>query len=238
MKTVTFGGVDLSQYGFVAESKIDSAPPRSYEEVEIQGKNGTLHLDNGRYENCEQVYNGVVYGNYHANIRAMRSALYSKVGYHRLEDNINNDEFYMAILKDEFEPSQTNDRTMGTFEITFERKPQRFLKSGETAVVFTDDGTIANPTEYDARPLIKVTGKGTFGVGEYSMTITGVAGQVIYIDCESMEAWEIVGGAKQSRNDYVQYAGNTFPVLTSGNNSIALGSGIDSVEITPRWWRL
>ena len=86
--------------------------------------------------------------------------------------------------------------------------------------------------------MLAVTGMGDLVIGEYSMTIRGYASQVIYIDCETMEAWEMVGGVMISRNDYIQNAGEEFPVLKPGANSITLGSGITRVEITPRWWRI
>lgn len=238
MKSVVFGDVDCADYGLVSESKIDNAPAKVYEEVVVPGKNGVVYLDTGRYENVEQIYNGVIYTDYEQNVQDLRNALYSQVGYQRLEDNINNDEYYIAILKSNFEPQQTNDRAMGTYQIKFERKPQRFLKSGETSQTFTSDGEIENPTEFPSKPLIVISGKGVVGIGDYTMTIRGLDEQEIYIDCESMEAWEMVGGAKVSRNDYIQYMGNSFPVIKAGTNGISLGSGINSVEITPRWWRL
>ena len=48
----------------------------------------------------------------------------------------------------------------------------------------------------------------------------------------------MVSGSMQSRNDYIQNAGEEFPVLAPGSNSVVLGPNISRVEITPRWWRL
>lgn len=95
-----------------------------------------------------------------------------------------------------------------------------------------------NPTPFDAKPLIKVTGRGTLGIGEYILTITGTESQTLYIDCDSQEAWEVVGAGRISRNDYIQNAGEEFPVLVPGINNISVGSGITAVTITPRWWRI
>ena len=97
---------------------------------------------------------------------------------------------------------------------------------------------IYNPTRFEAKPLLKVTGYGTLGVGDSSVIITGTAGQEIYIDCEIMEAWSLNGSAIIPRNDYVQYVGNKFPVLASGVNGISMSGNITRVEVTPRWWRL
>ena len=105
---------------------------------------------------------------------------------------------------------------------------------------FTQSGSIANPTLFDAKPLLAVTGSGTLTIGAKTMTIIArsSSSSVIYIDCETQESWEVVSDAKVSRNDYVQNAGESFPVLSAGTNTVTLGSGITRVVITPRWWRI
>lgn len=245
MNKLVFGGADLSQYGLIAEAKVDGAPARDYEEVVVAGKNGTLHIDNGRYDNCEQIYNCVIYKDYVRNVRALRNVLCSKIGYQRLEDGFNPDEYYMAVYKVKFEPSQTNHRDMGTVQLVFERKPQRFLKSGETPVTFTANGTILNPTLFESKPLLKFTRNtvttGTISIGIGSSTITFVntsANEVIYIDCDLMEAWSLSGTAKISKNSNIQLSGSNYPVLKSGKTGIAFNRGIASVEIVPRWWSI
>jgi len=95
-----------------------------------------------------------------------------------------------------------------------------------------------NPTQFESKPLIVVTGKGILQIGDYVLTIVGRENQTIYIDCESQEAWEVVGAGRISRNDYIQNAGEEFPVLVPGINNISVGSGITAVTITPRWWRI
>lgn len=99
-------------------------------------------------------------------------------------------------------------------------------------------GTITNPTMYEAKPLLAVTGVGTLNIGDYSMVLTGSATQTVYIDCEIMEAWTLSGSTKINANDRVRYAGNEFPALGPGENALSWDSTITSLLITPRWWRL
>lgn len=245
MNKVVFGGIDLSQYGFVAESKVDGGAVRSYDEIIVPGKNGTVHRDNDRYENCEQIYGCAIYKDYTANVRALRNALCSLTDYQRLEDSFNPDEFYMAIYKDEFDPQQKIHRDMGSVKIRFERKPQRFLKLGEIPITFTGNGKIYNPTRFEATPLLKFTrnavtsGTISIGIGSTTITFTDTsANEVIYMDCDAMETWSLSGNAKISRNVNIQLTGNSFPVLGSGDTNIAFNRGIASVEITPRWWSI
>jgi hypothetical protein len=95
-----------------------------------------------------------------------------------------------------------------------------------------------NPTPFDAKPLIKVTGRGTLGIGEYILTITGTASQTLYIDCETMEIYTIEGTVPTGASSLVSINKNDFPVLEPGTNNISVGSGITAVTITPRWWRI
>lgn len=95
-----------------------------------------------------------------------------------------------------------------------------------------------NPTPFDAKPLIKVTGNGTLGIGEYILTITGSATQTLYIDCETMEIYTIEGTVPTGASSLVSINKLDFPVLKPGTNYISVGSGITAVTITPRWWRI
>ncbi|MEE0897339.1 MAG: hypothetical protein U0L88_06905 [Acutalibacteraceae bacterium] len=95
-----------------------------------------------------------------------------------------------------------------------------------------------NPTPFASKPLIKVTGRGTLGIGEYILTITGTASQTLYIDCETMEIYALEGTVPTGASSLVSINKNDFPVLEPGTNNISVGSGITAVTITPRWWRI
>ena len=95
-----------------------------------------------------------------------------------------------------------------------------------------------NPTMFPSNPLIKVTGIGTLTVGDTSIVITGTASQVIYIDCESMEIYKIIGGVITPAGSLVSFSTPDFPKLMPGINTVTMGTGITDVEITPRWWRI
>ena len=110
-----------------------------------------------------------------------------------------------------------------------------WANSGDVSVEY-GQSPVYNPTEFDAKPLIKVVGTGTLRVGDTTVTITGTAGQTIYIDCETMEIYKLVDGAPQSAASLVSFSGNDFPVLKAGSNTVGLGTGITSVTIIPRWW--
>ena len=118
----------------------------------------------------------------------------------------------------------------GEFDLTFNCKPQRFLKSGEDAITFTSGGSVLNETMQTAKPLLRVYGTGTFSIGGATMTISS-ANVYTDIDCDLMNAF------KGTTNCNGNISG-TFAALAPGDNAITLGSGITKIEITPRWWVL
>lgn len=241
----TYDGINSLGSGiYITGEAVFNAPQRVVEMVDVPGRNGAIAIDQGRFENIEVTYPAGCFGSTMADfankVSDLRNELASRYTYKRLSDTYHTDEFRLALYKSGLEVDAVRYNTAGEFEVVFNCKPQRFLTSGETPQVFTSSGTISNPTRFDAKPLLVVTGAGNLTIGGQAMTIVNGSGanQVIYIDCESQEAWELVGGTKVSRNDYVQNAGDIFPVLSAGSSSVVLGSGISRVQITPRWWRI
>lgn len=95
---------------------------------------------------------------------------------------------------------------------------------------------LSNPTAFPSKPLLEVTGVGTFWLGDTLFTITGTAGQTIYIDCETGEAWKNVGGIITPANGLVTLNRLDFPELDPGDTPVMYGTGITKVVVTPRWW--
>lgn len=230
---LTFAGQDLRQFGVVAfENNTYTGARRLYSTLEVPGKNGNLVIDGQRHPNTPHAYDCVIYQNFEQNCDNLRNFLLSRIGYQRLEDSIHPDEYYMAIYQEDFIIKVDTFRDMGKLTVQFERKPQRFLKSGETAVSLTSSGSITNPTQFDAKPILRVYGTGTLGIGDNAITITAADGYTD-IDCEMMECYK----GTDSRNGSVEIQNNDFPVLKPGANGITL-SGVTRVDITPRWYKL
>ena len=87
-------------------------------------------------------------------------------------------------------------------------------------------GIVTNPTPFEARPLLTVS-----GVGE--ITINGKSIQILEsvsdfeIDCETMEA-----------EDNSKIYCMDFPELSGGENKIVGYGSITALTVTPRWWTL
>lgn len=233
-KRLIFDSEDIGVY--ISGNGVYNAPERDYEMVSIPGKNGQLAIDHGRYENIEVTYPCFIWANtqqeFREKMRTIRAKLTSKLGYKRLEDTYHPDEYRMAIYKAGIEVDPVYYNRAGEFELTFDCKPQRFLKSGENQVTVANNGTITNPTLFESLPIIETQGAGTLTINNSTITITNTGKTIL--DSEMMEAYMEENGAIIPKNDSVS---GEFPKLQSGANTVSR-TGITSVKITPRWWTL
>lgn len=232
---VIFDEQSLSDFGVhVSGDYVFSAPERVYETVEVPGRNGSLHMDGGRFKSITLRYPAFILGNFSANVSAFRNFMLSRVGAKRLEDSYHPDEFRKAVYKGPLDIEAI--LLQGSnFEIEFECSGERFLKDGEIERTFTEVGTIFNPTYFSARPLIRVYGTGTVEIGENSITITEHPYKYIDIDCALMDAYYDATNC----NRYVSFAipsGKNYVELNPGENGIGFDGDVTSVTIWPRWW--
>lgn len=180
INTITFGGVNSADYGiYISGEGVFNAPLRDAKMFSIPGRNGSFLLDNGRYENIEVTYRAFNStsgkATFIAQVDAFRNAIASQKGYQRLEDTFHTDEYRMASFIGglEINPVLYNDHT-SEFDIVFNCKPQRFLKSGETAVSKANNSTITNPTLFNSHPLLQFRSSGTNGtinLGDTSISV-------------------------------------------------------------------
>lgn len=205
------------------------APVHSYESIPIPGKNGNVIIDNKKFDNVKISYPAVIVEEFDANFDAIKAFLLSINGYQRLEDTFHTDEYYMAVFAgfDSIKVGRKHDA--GTFNVVFERKPQKFLKSGELKKSYTAAASLLNPTKYKALPLIRLYGSGTLTVGDISLMLTTSA-PYVDIDCDLQEALQI------GENENIILTDGKFPELEPGMNTITFTG--TSFEITPRWYNI
>lgn len=171
-----YNGENSKTYGvYITDGAFYSAPMRDTTRVEIPGRNGAFLQDHGRFKNIQVVYRCTLYTeaetDFISGIAAVRAWLCSVKGYARLTDDFNPNEYRMAAFVDGIEVSNIRPE-VGTFDITFEANPQRFLTSGETAQTIASSGdTITNPTNFPSRPFLEVTGYGKIGINEDEVEI-------------------------------------------------------------------
>lgn len=229
-KALTFNGESSRTYGvYITGQAVYNAPTRDVEMVTIPGRSGAFPLDHGRFENIEVTYPAGTFADneedFAAAISDFRNALCAAKGYCRLEDEYNPNEYRLAIYKSGLEVEPTALKA-GEFDITFECKPQRYLKSGETAVTIGASTALTNPTRFEASPEIRVKGYGTVAFNGYQVEIPdAVYGEV-----------SLVEGARKSYGIPVtlgsdEYATSGDTITVSANMPYAFGTRSDSYEI-------
>lgn len=206
---------------------------RDFESVNVPGRNGDLHIDHGRYNNIEITYQCAVMHDADYKLTTLNTALASMIGYHRLEDSIDPSVYRIGNYVDGMEVMPGKTRDAARVDITFNCKPQLFLKIGEIPMVYTQNGQIYNLERFASKPLIRVYGNGTVTVGETTLTWTG-SSSYVDIDCDIQDCFYM----GSNMNPYVEMNRTNFPELPPGTTNITLGSGVTRVEITPRWWRV
>ena len=260
-----FNGRSCNDFGLFLEN----LPEASYAErrgdpYQIAGRNGRQYLEDGTFENYDQIYS--------VGIRdfATRRDVYKlsedvaewligSRGFCRLEDTYDPDVFRLARFAGSMN-FEAVFRNWGRANLVFECQPERYLKTGETAVTALEgvhalesvSYTLTNPTTFTARPLIKVTGYGgiQFSVtpdGETSVAIqcsVGSTRTTFIIDCDSYSVTYEDGTDASSIMTFVDTQGYpSFPRLSPGDNIVANipfngGGYIEKLEIVPRWWKL
>ena len=229
---VYFAGKNFDEFKtFITNAGVYNAPAHGYDSISIAGRNGNLIFDKDNYDNVEHSYPIVITEDFDVNFSALKSFLLSKKGYQRLADSFNPDVFYMATfskfnnIKQKFLHG-----TMGTCVLVFERKPQKYLKSGEDSVTFNSSSYIKNPTRFDALPLIRVYGSGTLTIGDISIVISTTE-NYLDIDCELQEVLQSGG------NLDITLTNGKFPKLAAGVNEVTF-TGLTKIDLIPRWWTI
>lgn len=218
-RSLTFGGIDSATYGvYITGEAVYNSPARSVETVNVPGRNGAILLDNGYFENIEVTYPAGIPGtdqsDFATKISDFRNAVLSQVGYQRLTDEYNPNEYRMAtyISGLEVEAVEGQQGTVGEFELVFNCKPQRYLTSGEAAVAVANNGTITNPTLFDAKPLLQLKGYGNIAINGNAMAVnSGALGKV------NISSYAQTDMASLTVTTQTQYANPGDPITVNVN---------------------
>ena len=232
METLTFAGTSFATYNTFWDGKnLFIAPEKDVTFYEVPGRNGALSVSNNRFKAKEIPINCFIRSNFAANYSSLIDFLYSQDGYKRLENSKESDIYQMACFVEPIEPNTGAFLKYGDFALTFKVYPQKWLKSGETAItVTTTSQTVANPTKQKALPMFEVTGTGSITVNNSVLTLSANTGTTI-IDCETQDCYQ----GSTNRNGDLTIVGG-FPVLGASNTVVM--TGFTTCKMYPRWWKL
>ncbi len=234
MNNLVINGTNLADIGVVISSGTNTyvGAERDVDYEVVPGKNAELTFDNGRFKNVDITYSGFVISDIEAKLRALRSLLASCRGYVRIADTYHPDEYRLGRYVQSFRPKVDYAHSYATFDMTFDCRAERFLKTGEIQQTFTSSGNITNSTSFDSRPQLIITGSGSFSIGDISVTIASHSFSSIVLDSEIEDAYS----GSNNCNGLVTLTNHTYPTLAPGSNAITIGSGISKIVVTPRWY--
>ena len=244
---------DLATFGvYISGGGTFGSPAKDVEIYAVPGRNGVLLGPTPRLENIEVTYPCFIFQNFAENIKNLRSFLLSRNGYVKINDDYDTDHFRQGFFIEAIEPKMTPMLEAGSFDLTFNCKPQRWLNTGET--VITGISTITNPGQLIAKPVLDIYGHGMLrisGTG-YNLTTEVTIDQSlvstyptithVILDCENMSAYS-PDYSTLNINRYISternnITGADFPVLQPGTNMISHDGTITNLKVTPRWWEV
>lgn len=224
--SLTWNGTSSDSIGVIVERYPSRyIPTRRFTEQAVAGRNGSVLLLDESFPNVIQEYE-VYLSAESLGLPDVASAcaawLCEPKGYATLSDSYDSTVTREAYLVDGFNVENALNK-FGRCTISFSCKPQKWLVNGQTASTAL---TVVNPTVFDARPLLKVSGSGTIEINDVEIEVLEAVSD-FYIDCETMNA-----------DDNSKIYCLDFPKFTVGTSVITLDANITSFEYVPRWWTL
>lgn len=237
MNYLIFNGRRSDEFGLhISGDGTYSAPQRKTEKFTIPGRNGSLTIDSGTFENVSVTYSAAIMRNLSSNAAALREWLLSPVGYCRLEDTYHPNVFRLARYSGGVDFTDfTQLLRAASVKLDFDCKPQRFLKSGEIPV--DNPSALHNPTGFAAKPFVcfkMSASNGSVTIGDCKISLTGMGvGDVIIFDAEIGDV-VLQSSGKVIANAVV----SGEMVLLPSKTAVIASYGIETIKITPRWWTI
>lgn len=233
-ETFFLDGISAESVGIRLQNEITfSAPIPKVQKESVLGRNGDVIFESGTYENrTAKADCFCLEHNVQSVLNDVNSFLFRKNGYRRLETKSDPEHFWLARINNGAQIAQRVN-LLAPFTIQFDCKPQKFLKSGEKPVAFTESSSLFNRTWNVAKPLIAVYGygDGLLQINETVVKLFNMNG-LVFLDCENQNAYNDDGN--QNKNIYA----TVFPVLKGGENKIYFDGNIGKIDVYPRWWDL
>jgi len=238
---LTFGDVVSTEFGvWISGVGTFDSPERDVEYIQVPGRNGSLIVDNGRFNPVTITYPCFISKGFEHRFGAFKAALMAQAGFQRLQDTYHPDHFRLASFRGPLTPSTGIYNKSGSFDVSFYCQPERWLQDGESGKIISTSGDyVLNPTLYPSKPRIVVemsTGgdTGTITAGGETITITDSPSETLVIDCERQDVY--FGSA--NLNPYITLTTGEFPQLQPGENVIAFTGDVARVTIYGRWWEV
>lgn len=230
--TIYFNGKSSADFGLIVEYYPESVhAARRGELITIPGRNGVIIREDGAYDTYSQTFQiwfrNTLNRDTFQTARDVAEWLLGASGFCRLEDTYEPEHFRLARFVGPLNV-ETVLKNHGRATLEFDVQPQRYLKSGETPLTFAggDVSTITNPTQFEARPLLRFTDTAsTPPFVPVSITlnkdhIINSEGAVVDVSADqSMLGYAVSTPVSCSGKEYAIITGNGYAFLDSNGKS-------------------
>lgn len=243
---ISFNGVSSDDLGLIVEKyPARPVPKRKEQKWAVAGRNGDVLATEDAWENVTRTYECYISAEFLTGglqRAADRIAMWlQSASWGTLWDDYDDETYVVAHFTGPVDIENIINR-FGRVKLSFDCWPQRFLTSGNEIVTLYDAGTIYNPTQFIAQPMLTMFGAdaaailrvGTTGtVSDPTLDFEALGSNLdmTKVDCREQEVYR--DGVNLNK-----YVSGTIPVLRPGTNYISWAGGISAVQIQPRWWRL
>lgn len=242
---IKFAGIRSDEMNLIVEHYPQKVfPERSYEVLEVPGRDGDIVIDNGNFKNYRQSYSVFIDSNdpdeaYYQRVSSkIAEWLLSNPGYQRLEDSYD-PEFYRMAYYSGGSNFSNFFNTYGRGTIEFTCAPRRFYKSGDEARIVGDETILYSPSKFPSDPIYEIQPSSTTpaisinaNVMQFSIASTSYP---IIVDVQKHTA--MAGGQRvQIVSDGIHDV--SYEDLKLYRENMIAYSGVSSLKITPRWWTL
>lgn len=237
-----YKGRSSEEFGIkIIKSNYLSSPEKDIKVVEVDGRNGDLIIDKGRFKNVELKFECDI-KTYLVNktlmdvAKEMKKWLQADSTYGELIISENENSCYEANYVGNLDIEQVV-KNFGVALLKFNCKPLKRMVVNKLVNINQQNTLIFNPG-YPSNPIIKVIGSGdcTININNQKLILKSLEGEII-VDCDMVNAYKIdkLTGNRINQN---QKMFSDFPVLGEGDNNITWAGNISKIEITPNFVEL
>jgi phage-related protein len=222
---VTYNGVTASSLGAIVTS---ISPPvraqRRIQAVEVPGRDGVVHIDDGTYGPITKVVGLGLVGM--TKMDAVQAWLASSG---TLVCSNEPGRAYKVTQVEAVEWERIG-RTLYQTLVQFDAEPFRYLNPAAANIVLTAPGQIVNQGTVFAEPVITVEGTGEIdlAVGDVTLGIAGLASSIT-IDVPQRLAYH------DGINLTGSLTGDEWPTLPMGSTAVSWTGSVTRIIITPNW---
>lgn len=220
MEYFVFNNINSNDLGIIIKNMpLIPCAEKDIESIQVSGRNGNLHIDNGTYRTINYTVNCII-----SDVSKIDNIKKNLTGTSKLVLSKYNDRYFIATIKNQISFEKYLN-VLQEFPLQFELQPISYGNDLETKVLSSSSNSLNIGGNISISPTIIVNGIGTFSINNKSVEVSESG---ITIDCDLMNC------TKNNLNVNNKVILNEFPTLNPNNNTISIGSGINSITLKYR----